>query len=225
MLPHRHLHLSASLTAGLLAAERGSNDQAQCLDATGVGALLVGQHGPRGHERSYVMSKYTIQSRSQIFRVKYMPRPRIVTCAGLFGFQDLAIYTCSQHIHSMGQQGSRQTYLLQTWRTRCTSDVSYRTTAEVRAAGNRGGLPRLSRLAFFFLALHLRQAICLGAGVHGFMKICAVSCDFGVAIMLCSLVSYFGNVEVEGGWKFWTACPEHEDGELWGMVYQSSRLA
>lgn len=141
MLPHRHLHLSASLTAGLLAAERGSNDQAQCLDVTGVDALLVGQHGPRGHERSYLMSKYTIQSQSQISRVKYMPRPRIATCAGLFGFQDLAIYTCFQHIHSMGQQGSRQTYLLQTWRTRCTSDVSYRTTAKVRAAGNRGGLP------------------------------------------------------------------------------------
>lgn len=56
------------------------------------------------------------------------------------------------------------------------------------------------------------------------MKICAASCGFGVAITLCSFVSYFGNVEVEGGWKFWTACPGHEDGELWGMVYQSSRL-
>lgn len=126
-----------------------------------------------------------------------MPRPRIATCAGLFRFQDLAIYTWSQHTHSFHGAAGQQAYLLQTWRTRCTLDVSYRTTTEVSGAGNRGGLPRLSRLAFFFLALHLRQAICLGAGVHGLMKMCAASCEFGVAIMLCSFVSYSRNVEVE----------------------------
>lgn len=49
---------------------------------------------------------------------------------------------------------------------------------------------RGSVLAFFFLTLHLRQAICLGVGIHGLTNMWPGSCISGVAITMCFLVSF-----------------------------------